>query len=497
MLAPQHNNPDYFGLTEEQASLVQRFSNTLQAITPKYTKMINDRLAWEISPELIKDLIAALRRKRISFDTLVNLADSVLNGKWYTLILSGSVPSNKFLYLLITSESNGKGALVEENSEFYSLNHSSSILPASSDVYNKEREALGLTLEHKFLFSTEYFDLTTIQDINKAMAAPEDAEGNWIIKSSPLFTPFVYSGKKNASAGKMENKGNTIFSLSGGNVRWDISNEFLAISSNKRAQDLLDYFQHLAAISGYTSTCVYADTKEIKKLWNVSDNKNFNEQLITALRILDNAKISGKTYKGDFDNKRISQDSTKLARGKLIFYFTDEWLEILKATKENLAYSPLIQALPVKNCSKPIARKFFENMRNNAGEHNQYKLSVKALLAVTDLPAITDLERASQASQRIIKPFNDSLADIKNYGIFSYRYLKHGGKKLSPQEEKQAKTDYYFWSELVIEIYDVHVNYSILEEKKAARKEIAEKEALLPKGKRGRHKKSAPSPSGN
>ena len=499
MKAPQHNNPDYFGLTEEQASLIQRFSNTLQAITPKYTKMINDRLAWTISPELIKDLISALRKKRISFDTLANLADSVLNGKWYTLILSGSVPSNKLLYLLITSESNGRGKLVEENSEFYSINHSSSILPASSDVCNKEREALGLTLEHKFLFSTEYFDLTTIQDINKAMTAPEDAEGNWIIKSSPLFTPFVYSGKKNASAGKMENKNEIIYSLSNGNssVKWFISKEFNSLGSNKRAQDLYDYFVHLAAMSGYNSTCIFAETKDIKKLWNVSDNKNFTKQLNSALRILDKARMSGKTYRGDFDNKKISQDTTKLVRGKLIFFFTDEWLEIIKQTKENLAYNSLIQALPVKNNSKPIAWKFQEHMRYNAGEPNMYRLSVKTLLSVTDLPSIDDLERASQASQRIIKPFNDSLADIKNFGIFSYRYLKHGGKKLSPQEEKQAKTDYYFWSELIVEVYDVKLNYSILEEKKAARKEIAEKEALRPKAKRGRPKKSAPYPSGN
>lgn len=489
----RHNDPDYYLLTDAQASLLLRFSNVLNTITPKYTKMINNRLAWEINPELIRDLLSALRKKRISFDAVAEIADTVLSSKWYTLIVAGDIPAKgeqAILFYLITSESNGKASLVPEDNEYYKIFH-------SSDVHTKERKVLGLSPEHKFLFASEYLDLITAADIKKAMVAPEDSEGNWIIKSSPLFTPFVYSGKKNAAAGKMESKGNTIFSLSGGKIKWEISNDFLAISSNKRAQDLLDYFSHIAAISGYNSTCVYAETKDIKKLWNVSDNKNFNEQLINALKILDNAKISGTTYRGDFDNKRISQDSTKLVRGKLIFYFTDEWLAILKATKENLAYSPLIQALPVKNCSKPIARKFFEHMRNNAGESNQFRLSVQSLLAVTDLPAVADLERVSQASQRIIKPFNDSLDDIKNYGIFSFRYLKHGGKKLSPQEEKQAKTDYYFWADLIIEIYDVHVNYSILEERKAARKEITEKEAQQPKKKRGRPRKSESSPSGN
>lgn len=496
-----HNDPDFFGLSTEQFNLLNRFQITLDSIIPKYTQLVNNKPTWSISSELIKDLLSALRKKRISFDVVSKIADSVLSGKWYTLMLAGDVPldkDKKFLFYLITSEAQGKPTLINEDNEYYNIiNDPDLSFPRSSANHKKETEALGLTPDHKFLYSIEHYYLTTVKAIANAMATPEDENGNWIIKSSPLFTPFVYSGKKNSHAGKMEDRGKTIFALSGGNVRWDISNEFLAISSNKRAQDLLDYFQHLAASTGYNSTCVYADTKDIKKLWNVSDNKNFNEQLITALRILDNAKISGKTYRGDFDNKRISQDSTKLSRGKLIFYFTDEWLAILKATKENLAYSPLIQALPVKNCSKPISRKFFENMRNNAGEQNQYKLSVKSLLAVTDLPAITDLERASQASQRIIKPFNDSLDDIKNYGIFSYRYLKHGGKKLSPQEEKQAKTDYYFWADLIIEIYDVHVNYSILEERKAARKEIAEKEALQPKKKRGRPKKAESSPSGS
>ena len=503
MKMPVHDdNPNYFALSNQESQIANRFNIIVQDLIPKYTQIVNDKPEWSVTPAFVKDMLSALRRRRISFELLSQVSDRVLSNKWYTLIVAGEIKTEKqLLYCMLTSENNKNSILIPENSKFYEINHASAYYPASSENYDIERDILGLTRDHKFLFSTEYFNLVLVKDIQQAMAAPEDAEGNWIIKSSPMFTPFIFTGRNsivNATAGTMDNRGRTFFTLSGGNVKWDINNEFQQLlKSNKRAQDLLDYLQHIAALRGYSSTCIAVDTREIKELWNISDTKNFNEQLDNAIKILDHAKISGKTTKGDFDNKKISQDATKRFKGKLIFYFTDEWLAIMKSIKENQIYSPLIQALSPKNCSKAIARKFINHKRFNAGEQNENRISVKNLLEVTDLPLISDLERPSKASYQIIRPFNEALKDIKEIGLFSSRYLKYGGKKLSPQEEKLAKTDYNFWSNLIIEAdWITNIDYSLLIEKKEARKEIAAKEAQQPKRKRGRPRKNSSPSSG-
>lgn len=495
----QNDNPKHFALTADESELVRRIDSIVSDFNLNYMVIDENNNSHFAFPSDYYRLVklklqnSHYRNKRISLANAEELANKVFNHPWYTIIVAGeSEQSDKILYRIITSESKGKSILIKEDSPYYSLPTSSGqfISVVTDKDYLEERKALGLSPDHKFLYSVEYIALRTITRLKNPASDPiATSSGDWLIKSSPMLTLPVNVGRAiiahNTTEGKMKDRGKTIISVGSQQIILNrAATDFL--KGNINAQKLFDTIQHEAAIIGYTTSRLAIPLKRILEERGLKDIKELKKQLTSAAAILDDMSFTGQLGGGDYEKLAVTQGDTSIKNGYLYVNINEKFLDGLRQTKQVLLYAPEIMKLPTLGFSYGFARIFAEHKRKNLGKANENRISVQTLLGYAPFPLYDELKDKGQASQKIIDPFLKCFDTIQDKGIFGYRFIKFRGEKLTDQEWEDLLTDYKLFSSLMVEViwFDAPDYSDIMKSKQKAKAKEARKKKEASKASR-------------
>ena len=462
----QNNNPKHFALTSDEGELVIKINEIVSAFNNNYVVVDeNGKSSLELPADyyqLVKMKIQSKQhnRKRINLEKAEALANRILSKKWYTLMIAGeSEQREKMLFRMVTSESKGKSILIEENSPFYSLPFASGqfISMTTDKNYLEERKALGLSPDHKFLYSVEYVALKTI---SRLKTAPGEyniiPSGEWMIKSSPMLSLPGNVGRKaftQAIEGKRQDRGKMIIPIGHQSITFTPNKAASSfIKGNINAQKLLDTIQHEAAITGYKTTRLAIPLKKILEERGLKDIKELKKQLTAAAALLDDMSFTGQLGGGDYEKLAVTQGDTDIKNGYLYVNINEKFFSALKQTKQILLYTPQIMKLPSNGYSYGFARYFAEHKRKNLGKPNENRVSVEKLLEIAPYPLYEDLQDKGQASQKIIEPFLTCFDKIADYGIFSFRFVRQRGEALTAAEWEDLVRNYALFSSLMVEV---------------------------------------------
>ena len=156
--------PGAYALTYEEAITVKRAHNIIETVV-----LQNDFVSYDtttrtrtfiLNPESTQKIIEAFEQRGFDADELYLLADRVLSGNWYTLIISSQYSPGKgkgpgFCLIANVNGKRDEGILKIED------------YPAVYDGSNRaaQRDALKLPRDAGFLFSAEWADLETLRQV--------------------------------------------------------------------------------------------------------------------------------------------------------------------------------------------------------------------------------------------------------------------------------------------------------------------------------------------
>lgn len=481
----QNNNPMHFALNADESDLVKRIDDIVQAYNTEFVTVDENGKSQLVLPAdyyqkvKIKIQSKQYNRKRINLSRAEGIAKRIFSKPWYTIMIAGeSEKTNKLMYCMVTSETKGKSILIKEDSPYYALPHTSGYLISNvtDDNYLEERKALGLTPEHKFLYSVEYVALKTISRLKNAPGEYNVVpSGEWVIKSSPMLTLPVNAGRKavtHAEEGKRQDRGKMIIPIGNQSIMFTpnkAATNFL--KGNINAQKLLDTIQHEAAITGYKTTRLAIPLKKILEERGLKDLKELKKQLTAAAALLDDMSFTGQLGGGDFEKLAVTQGDTDIKNGYLYVNINEKFFSALKETKQILLYTPEIMKLPTLGYSYGFARYFAEHKRKNLGKPNENRISVEALLKIAPYPMYSELKDKGQASQKIIEPFLTCFDKIEDSGIFSFRFVRSRGEPLTESEWDGLLSDYDLFTTLMVEVtwFDEPNYDSVMESRRKAK----------------------------
>ena len=462
----QNNNPKHFALTSDEGDLVIKIDDIISAFNNNFIVVDENGKSQLVLPNDYYQQVKAkiqrtqYNRKRINLKKAEELAKRIFSKPWYTIMIAGeSEKTGKLLCRMVSSETKGKSVLIKENSPFYSLPVSSGqfISTITDENYLEERKALGLSPEHKFLYSVEYVALKNILRLKNAPGEFNVVpSGEWIIKSSPMLTLPVNVGRKAITQvveGKRQDRGKMIIPIGTQSITFT-PNKAAAnfLKGNINAQKLLDTIQHEAALAGYKTTRLAIPLKKILEERGLKDMKELKKQLTAAAAILDDMSFTGQLGGGDYEKLAVTQGDTDIKNGFLYVNINEKFFSALKQTKQVLLYTPEIMKLPSMGYSYGFARYFAEHKRKNLGKPNENRISVETLLEIAPYPLYDELPDKGQASQKIIEPFLNCFDKIADNGIFSFKFVRQRGEPLSETEWEDLVKNYRLFASLMVEV---------------------------------------------
>lgn len=494
--AEREEGREVYALTYKESRYIIRIGNIISEVQSSYIATDESgKVETQSNADSKAAILQAFKNKRISRVTALALANRILSGKWYSLLIYGNqaaldeiraATGFKGMVYFIECSDNKNGVIhPAEYPAFYSLREAR-LSPAQHRI--AERDALGLTTEYKYLYSAELYIL---KDIIALCAEPErvdgEAGGYWKMKSSPMIAALALASPRTK---RVDIIGDTV-TLQSQNVAIYLTNETSrAVLRDINAAKLLDLVYKEAYQTGYKQMRFSFPLKEIMEAQGRTDEKTARKQYQKAIDLLDGIELKAIAG-GDSRNVAVSQRDGGVHGGRVNFTVTLAFLEGLKSTKQVALYHPLMQKLPAKGNAYPFARAFMEQKRRNIGKDYgiENRLSVINLLSISTLPSI-DRVPSGQAGQKIIEPFHKALDAIEEAGIFSYRFCHSNGIDLTDSELAQIDTDYILFASLYIEVkWFIEPDYTNLLEKKEQRKALAAAKAQQPR-KRGRPRKN-------
>ena len=185
--------PDAYTLTYDEAITILRANNIVETviIQNNFTKedKVTGKKIGNITPENIPIIINAITQRGLDPDEIYNLADRVLSGNWYTLLISSNRQQPG--YMLISNVSGRRESrilTVEEYPKIY-----------EGSTRNEQRKILRLPKGTGFLFSAEVDILETLHhvcnrqiSIEHTIAAPMPKE---IVYPKDAVTQRYFSSK--------------------------------------------------------------------------------------------------------------------------------------------------------------------------------------------------------------------------------------------------------------------------------------------------------------
>lgn len=471
----QNNNPKHFALSANEGDLVIKINDIIAAFNNNYVVFDeNGQTKYAFPDDYYSCVKAEISKKRfnnsrISLKKAESIATRVLSSKWYTLMIAGDIVSSdneKLLYYLVTSESKGKSILIDEDSPYYSIKHSSGNFTSTvtDDNYLEERQALGLSPEHKFLYSSEYLALNIIDNLKNIGKQNTDIPGYWSLKNDFAFLLPAMINKRsisNATIGKRENRGDMIIPFNNLSIFYKGDPEDSPYKPNKDGElfinstnglKLLDRVNIEMCATGFRNRMIVIPLKTILQERGLSSIDKLRQQLKKDANLLDRLSFTKDLGNGEYDKIAITQNDSSIKHGCICIRINERFFEMAKQSSYVAMSNPKLQLLPAKGYSYIFARLFEQHNRscqvNNPSNKN--KLSVETLLKYTSYPKYEDLKDKGQAGQKIIDPFLKSLNDLEDYNILTYTLKKPGDIALTDEEEERKYTDYHFFSTLIV-----------------------------------------------
>lgn len=463
----QDQNRKHYALTSAEGDLIRRIDEIVFQYNQQFAFIDENGQTKYAFPDnyyvSVKAEISKKRfnNKRISLKKAEDIAARVFSSKWYTIMLAGDIASsdNKLLYYLVTSESDGKSILIDEDSPYYKLANSSSVYSSTvtDETYLKERQALGLSPEHLFLYSTEYMALSIIANLKDIGKEPTDISGYWSIKNDFVFLlPAMVNKRSMSEAVKGTNfdRDRMIITFNNISISYKPNKEGELVFNSPNCVKLLDKINNEMVLTGYKSRKIRIPLKDILHERGLTSIDKLRLQLKKDADILDRFAFTGELGNGDYSKVAITQGDSDIKNGYLCININEKFFDMAKNSNFYALSNPKLQKLPAKGYSYIFARAFENHNRScqTTAPANKNKLSVETLLKYTSYPKYEDLKDKGQAGQKIIDPFLKSLNDLEDYGLLTYTFYKAGEMPLTPEEEERKYTDYHFFSTLIVKV---------------------------------------------
>lgn len=511
-----------YALTEREKGIVERTYTILDAVMSKYHLPPREEQSYEdinvsgrlsLEENIKKEFAEALAKKKISVSKAVKMAERVLSGKWYVLQIERFEPTGdrgyhrpEFpVYCLASSDDvDGKTLDPINYSRFYDIDNNPKYMDITyltddeiKKIDAEALEAIGLSLEYKKI---SFYEWVTLSYILSVFGEVKDAGVFWTLPSNPtiealsnLTTKLArssaelvvdkFSGDKNKNIIMITTKGNANTSVS---ISADVYSE--ALISNPNADKFLRFASYQWEIQGKPKSFNIPFEEFVKVRGMEKDRSQAASDCRDALSVIKWFKFIMDMPDGSLAQREYAQEADLIAgRGKnsyIHIMWSDAFYQVLLNNKTYIKYNPKLQKIPNnKGNAYKFADYIQKHYRMNMGKGNQNVISVKTLLAQSNLPPAETFKYKSQIAQKIIEPFTNALNYLEDIDIcthhFAYSKSSGLGDEISAEDLNRLFTDYDFFSTLMIK-FDLidKPDYSNLLEHKEQRKALAEKKAI-------------------
>lgn len=506
-LPKQHERKGY-ALNQRESALVLKVKEILDAaMRPKFQETEDGHFIAVIDEEVKTAAVEMCRKEKppVDWRKALQVANRVLAGDWFSLVHTavetdyGQMSMDELsltevcadvplfmLYLLRTSRGYNGIVLPEEFPDFY----------FKATTLTERRKALGLTNRFKYISLQELAAVKTVQAVctdldrvlpgNRYYSIPSNNVSNALanIGRRAVETKKVHGGRSQLVEVKNEERGISLFH--------SLEAEKVVNLLSPGAARLLDLVDKFVCETGYTTNLVAISVTEYMKLRGISDRKSATEKLRKEAEALYELSAEHRNESGGFDKARYFERSAYEPYAGAVFQLSSSYLSYLQARSD---WQPMLMPdsffkLPDRGSDYFLARKICEHYRSNITSSNACSISVKKLLAVSNIISYEALADKGQASQRIIKPFTEAMDRIADTGEidWEFAYGSRSGKSgpLSSSDLDLVYRDYEVFSSMMIHITWLNEpNYTGLKEGKAKRLAAANE----PKKRRGRPRK--------
>ena len=465
-----------FVFDEKQAEYIKRAFETARDILHDYMNVDDEqRSTYAVQVEMAQAVATAFKDKRISCKTLRKHYDRLNGLKYWSAKLTqigiggGKGKRTVYGYEIVSNlpEINGK-TVRTDNTNAFNKN-----IP--EDIAEQARQ-LRIPDGVLFVSDAEIFALEYMRPVclYATESIPEDGKDFWSMKSSPVLDVFSGVGSpalKNKELQQSDFGGKDMYEIvSATGVRLYIDKDQYSplLFRSPNMDKLIKQLNHKAMTEGYRSKTVTLTLAEIMDARGVTDRKELNKSIVSALNGLFSISLTYANSQGDFKKRRIIQaidGNDGHGRGHSAQYsvtYSDDYWNHMRTT-------PQVAQLPTEILKIPnnqpnayyFATAFYEQKRRNAGKPYgiENKLSVKRLLGYAGIRSYDELKDKAQAAQLIIEPFIKALDYLEDKEILTYE-LQHSardatdsnGVTLTDEELDRVYRDYAFFSSLVVKV---------------------------------------------
>ena len=494
-------------LNKGQSDYLQKAVNLQDTVLHGYINVDEDKLKTaEMQTEMLQAVCKAFKEKRISCRSLLRYYNRLQSLKYWSLSLTnieinkGDDKHTAYSFEIVSNieDINGRTVRTDDNPEAF----------GTTDI-KKQASLLQIPEDTLYISHADLFALDRLRPVclYATESIPEDGKDFWSMKSSPVLDVFSGVGSpalKNKELQQSDFGGKDMYEIvSATGVRLYIDKDQYSplLFRSPNMDKLIKQLNHKAMTEGYRSKTVTLTLAEIMDARGVTDRKELNKSIVSALNGLFSISLTYANSQGDFKKRRIIQaidGNDGHGRGHSAQYsvtYSDDYWNHMRTT-------PQVAQLPTEILKIPnnqpnayyFATAFYEQKRRNAGKPYgiENKLSVKRLLCYAGIRSYDELKDKAQAAQLIIEPFIKALDYLEDKEILTYE-LQHSardatdsnGVTLTDEELDRVYRDYAFFSSLVVKVtWRKEADYTHLLQAKQGRLAQANK-------KRGRKKQPA------
>lgn len=480
-------HPNAYALSANEALQIQRIYKIIieffitheefTQITPPDKDHLMSRVSNVYNQESVILIKEMLKNKRIRLDNAYNIADRVLNGKWFEVYAAyGSLDAKEYTHLAyITSDK--PNTLIKADREQYTELYEVWDKPIKTESNDKEwneviayydcnpeglRDALSLGNDYLYLDWRERSNLELIKFIYEfefeAFTQDQTNERFLQMPNTNGTTALTTIGKRALKNTHFDDP-NEIYIIPTDQARitMSINGKSTKEIDGKRFVNMDKLFRLIlnkAHKEGYKSKYITITLEEYKMIGG-KDNKEARKQLKKAADDLYNLSLIYKF--GNEKNQitistRVLEAKAEIKNSSITFCLADNLYNNLK-TNKSISYIPY-ELLCISSRSEnayKIGVFLRDHQRRNIGKDNENRVSISKLLEVTSLPLAEDI-KPNRYKLQIIDPFFKALNTAASTGVFSYKIVHSKGKPLTDKEAINVYFDYELFISCLVDI---------------------------------------------